>query len=47
MSNYKDFHADKINENKNKIVNNFLNRDFDEVWPQMQENEKLAKAKLP
>ena len=39
---YKDFYRDKINENKNAIVTGFLERDFENIWSLMQDNEKKA-----
>ena len=39
MSEYHDFFRDKVNENKNKIVTSFINRDFDAIWSIMQENK--------
>ena len=43
MSEYKDFYRDRINENKNAIVTGFLERDFDNIWSLMQDNEKKAR----
>ena len=47
MSEYHDFFRDKVNENKNKIVTSFINRDFDAIWPIMQENKKYEESGFP
>ena len=44
ITDYKDFYRDKINENKNNIVTSFLHRDFDNIRPLMQKNEKLTSS---
>ena len=41
---YKDFYRDKINDNKNNIVTSFLNKNFDEIKPLMDKNEKLQQS---
>ena len=41
---YKDFYRDKINENKNNIVTSFLHKDFDDIRPLMDKNEKLTSS---
>lgn len=38
---YKDYYRDKINENKNNIVTDFVSRDFDDIHPLMKKNETL------
>ena len=47
MSEYHDFFRDKVNENKNKIVTSFINRDFDAIWSIMQENKKYEDSGFP
>ena len=41
---YKDFFADKINDNKNIIVTAFLHREFEKIQPTMVKNEVLSKS---
>lgn len=35
IKDYKDFYRDKVHENKNKIVTNFLQRNFSNIYPLM------------
>ena len=44
ISQQKDFYRDKINENKNLIVQSFLQRDFEKIQPTMEKNEHLSKS---
>jgi len=41
IGNFKDFYKDKVNENKNKIVTSFLNRDFENIHSLQQKNDEL------
>jgi len=41
---YKRFYDDKINDNKNKMVTSFIERDFDRIHPLMKKNEKLTSS---
>ena len=44
LSEYKDFYPNKVIYNKNDIVTAFRQRDFETIWPKMQENEKISKV---
>lgn len=43
LSEYKDFFRDRVNENKNAIVTSFIDRDFQKIWPLVQDNEEKVK----
>lgn len=44
IKDYKDFYKDKINENKNKIVTSYLEREFNKIYPIMKTNEALINS---
>ena len=44
VENYTDYYRDKVNDNKNRIVKAFHNRDFDIIYPTLLANEKVINA---
>lgn len=41
---YADFYRDKVNTNKNEIVDNFKSRQFEKIHPLMATNDKVVNA---
>jgi hypothetical protein len=42
VSQFQDFFKDKVNDNKNKIVTSFLQRDFENIHVLQARNEELG-----